>query len=73
MIPEPLAKMMVREGRQSVERGKRKCGLLFPVDRVHRMMREQLHAHSRLDENVTLYLVAIMEYISMDILKVRKK
>ena len=71
-MPEPLAKMMLREGRTAVDRGKRKAGLHFLVDRVYPMMREQLHAHSRIDENVTLYLIAIMEYISTDILKVQR-
>lgn len=60
--------MLVREGRDAVNRGKRKAGLVFPVDRVHPIMREQLHA--RVDENVTLYIVAILEYISQDILRV---
>ena len=67
-FPEPLDKWALTEAKQVVDRGKRKASLVFPVDKIHPMLKEILQ--NRIDEHVTLYLVAVMEYISGDILNV---
>ena len=70
-FPEPLDKWALTEAKQVVDKGKRKASLVFPVDKVHPMLKEILQ--NRIDEHVTLYLVAVMEYISGDILNVSKR
>ena len=47
--------------------------LVLPVDRVHSMLKSEVLQNNNLDRDVTRYLMAILEYISMEILKVRAK
>ena len=47
--------------------------LVLPVDRVHSMLKSEVLQNNNLDRDVTRYLMAILEYISMEILKVRGK
>ena len=48
---------------------KRKSALVLPFDKVHSLLKEVLHSN-KLDDQVSLYLVAVLDYIAGDILKV---
>ena len=44
----------------------------MPFDKVHSLLKEVLH-NNKLDDQVSLYLVAVLDYIAADILKVNKQ
>ncbi len=69
-FPSPIDKWALAEAQAAVDRGKKKAGLALPVDKVHAMLKEALPGF-KVDDQVTLYLVAVLEYISRDILKVK--
>ena len=48
---------------------KGKASLVLPVDKVQSMLKEVLQ-NNKPDPDVSLYLIAILEYISTEILKV---
>jgi len=67
-FPTPVDKWAVTAAQHAVDRGKRKANLNLPVDKVHSALKERLQ--SKVDENVSLFLAAVLEYIAEDILKV---
>ena len=57
------------EAQRALEKGKKKSALVLPFDKVHSLLKEVLH-NNKLDDQVSLYLVAVLDYIAADILKV---
>ena len=69
-LPTPIDKWAVDKAQRALKRGRKKCPMFLPVEKIHSLLKEVLHNH-RLDEQVSLYIAAVLEYIAADILKVR--
>lgn len=70
LFPRPIIDWALSEARMALEkRGKKKSALVLPFDKVHSLLKEVLHSN-KLDDQVSLYLVAVLDYIAGDILKV---
>ena len=57
------------DANKALKSKKNKSVLVLPFDKVHSLLKEVLHSN-KLDDQVTLYLVAVLDYIAADILKV---
>ncbi|XP_039950100.1 protein son of sevenless [Bactrocera neohumeralis] len=65
-FPYPIDQWALSEARETVSSKKKKC--VLPTDRVHTMLQKDVLLY-KIDSNVSVFLVAILEYISADILK----
>ncbi|MBN3298710.1 SOS2 protein, partial [Amia calva] len=73
-FPHPIDKWAIADAQSAIEKRKRRNPLLLPVDKIHPLLKASPAGRAevlgyKIDYHVSLYIVAVLEYISADILK----
>ncbi|KAH6925532.1 hypothetical protein HPB50_006880 [Hyalomma asiaticum] len=67
LFPNPIDLWAIKDAQAALERGRRRSSLVLPLDKIHPLLNKVLGY--RLDLQVSQYMVAVLEYIAADILK----
>ena len=68
-FPPPIDRWVLEKAQKALKRVWKKSPMFLPVDRIHSLLKEALH-NNRLDDQVSLFVAAVLQFIAEDILKV---
>ena len=68
-VPSPERKSTKKKSRKKAQSKATKAGLIFPVGRIHRMLKKKTNLVSRVGSKAAVYMAAILEYLSAEVLE----